>query len=235
MPEGSPPSWRAGAAASALAVAGLWIYHPRSASTWEAVAERGAPPEPGQPISLRHPMVVLAGALDAYDEPVGARPRRLRKVMSPEVLLPIGEYPIRPGVRVEAGEGAVLSSSPFAELVRILLGNPAEAEFFAASLAGALEVQHWALRLSAEGAPLARLVALLARIAEDAGEAGPGGIEVRGAPDVRELSVLAGVSRESAVINLAWLAHRGIIARGGGRLRVPDLERLRAAGTEEGV
>ena len=47
---------------------------------------------------------------------------------------------------------------------------------------------------------------------------------------MRELAVLAGIWRESAVIDLEWLIHTAVLRREGGRLWVPEVEKLRAAG-----
>ncbi len=232
MSEGS--EWRSGAAAYALALAGYWVLPSPPPSVLPAAREGILRRAAGDLLDglPAEPLLIVEGTLDVYDDPVGRKETRLRRLGPGEVLVPIGSFVTRPGVRLKAGEGCALATIPYAELVRRSLEDEECARLLVEGLTRALEKQAWVLRLSAAESPLARLVTLLVRIAEDVGVEQPEGILLRGAPDARELSVLAGVSRESVVINLAWLEHEGLLRREGGRLWAPDLPALREAGVE---
>ncbi|MDP9380846.1 MAG: hypothetical protein M3Q29_11990 [Chloroflexota bacterium] len=227
------PAWRLGALGYALTLAGYWcaklaLPDPRA---FGCGAERSY--QPGERIDLLEPFVVREGAIGVYGESVGRRPARLGTIGEGWTVMPVGTWQTRPGLRFEAAgtvRGLQLQSS---EVVEVALQNPESARMYTQGLQTALEAQHWALRLSAEKTPRARLVALLVAIAEDGGVQQEKGVYLAGAPEVREMSVLASVSRESAVINIEWLVHTGVLRREGGRLWAPDLDRLRAAGKEE--
>lgn len=227
------PAWRLGALGYALALAGYWpVRLPLNALDGLEGGERRAYAA-GDGVAVERPLVVLAGAIGVFDEPVGTRPRRLGKLEAGRALIPIGGHATRPGVRLEAAGGLGTLSLPEAALYERARSDPELMGVLVEGLRAAAEAQHWALRLSGRGEPTARLAALLLEIVEDAGVPREGEVLLGGAPDVREMAVLAGVSRESAVIALAWLAHTGVLRREGGRLRVVDLPALRRTAGED--
>lgn len=226
------PEWRMGAARYALAIAGYWtvqldILDPPLEPAGRLLTYHG-----GEPVPVPESVLVLAGGINVYEERVGGPPAKLGRIEPGWALLSIGEYETRPGVRFEAAMPSSVWVCSHRELLKLATTDALRTEALITHLTIALEEQHWALRMSAQRTPMERLVALLLRIAEDSGAVAEEGILLRGAPDVREMSVLAGVSRESAVINLEWLVHLGALRREQGRLWVSDLDELRTAGKE---
>ncbi len=226
MSEGPP--WRSGALVQLLAVAGYWTTNlPLSPDHLGDAQARAL--HPGQQVALRQPLVLLRGSLHVYEEPVGRKPKRVGVLPTGAVLVPIGKYSTRPGIRFEATEGTLGLDLVLSDLLDLMLPGDATARALVEALAAAVEQQHWALRLSSQSGQMERLATLLLAVAEDRGVLQEEGVYLQGAPDVRELGVLAGVSRESALINLEWLVHTGVISRREGRLWVRDLDRLRGA------
>lgn len=221
------PGWRVGILKQALALAGYWVMPLRSLAV-PAREDQYQVFRETETVKVSAPLLLLSGALNVYDEPVGRRPKRLGTLDAGVALVPIGTHETRPGLRIEAAEEAVALKIPFSELIDFALAEETSARALISGLAGALEQQHWMLRLAALSGQMERLATLLLAIAEDRGVLQEEGIYLDGAPDVRELGVLAGVSRESAQINLEWLVHVGLLRRVSGRLWIPDLNALRA-------
>lgn len=221
------PAWRLGALGYALALAGYWpVRLPLNALDSLEGGDRRTYAA-GDLVTVARPLVVLAGAIGVRDEPVGTRPRRLGRLDTGRALIPVGGHATRPGVRLEAAEGLDTLALPEAALYERARADAELMDALVEGLRAAVAAQHWALRLAGRGEPAARLAALLLEIAEDVGVCRNGEVLLEGAPDVREMAVLAGISRESAVIALAWLVHTGVLSREAGRLRVVDLSALR--------
>lgn len=221
------PGWRAGTLKQALALAGYWVMPLRSLvvpareDQYQRFRER-------ETVKVSAPLLLLSGVLNVYDEPVGRRPKRLGTLDAGTALVPIGTHETRPGMRIEAAADVVAVELQLSELIAFALAEESSVRALISGLAGALEEQHWMLRLAVQSGQMERLATLLLAIAEERGVLQEEGIYLDGAPDVRELGVLTGVSRESAQINLEWLVHSGILRRVSGRLWVPDLDALRA-------
>lgn len=225
------PHWRLGAGRYALAVSGYWLLdlppHPAvMGSDVESVSFSS-----GEHLVIDRPLVVTAGVVRTFEERAGRRPRSVGRIEAGTAIVPIGNFETRPGIQFQAGELVIASVYGQDEFTRLCLAcDPVR---IVTALEEALEAQHWALRLGVrEGRPMTRLVALLERIAEDRGVVNGDELLLEGMPDVRELAVLAGVSRESAIINLEWLIHTGVLRREDCKLWVKDLGQLRAAGRE---
>lgn len=226
--------WRSGAAAYALALAGYWSVRLGITDPNAAARDRATTYGRGDLVRVEAPLLVLDGALNVVEERTGHAPRRVGRIVRGWALVPIGNYPTRPGVRLESAGELTAGGCSRSELLRLAAQDGERAQALFAGLLAALEQQHWALRMSAQATPMARLAALLVRIAEDRGVQVERGLFLAGAPDLREMSVLAGVSRESAVINLEWLVHLDLLQRERGRLWVQDLDALRQLTQEEG-
>lgn len=224
------PAWRGGLLGQALALAGLWTF--RLPGEWRPPEGLGAPLEPAAyPTALPHdlPILVLEGGLRVVEEATGRSPIALGTLRAPCALVPVGGD--TGGIVRVASAGALraVRLRP-TELDALALAEPALGRAYLIGMREALEAQAWAMHLAARAAPLARLAALLTRIAEDRSVPEPEGLRLDGAPAPRELAVLAGVSRESAVINLAWLVREGVLGREDGRVWVRDVSRLRGIG-----
>jgi CRP-like cAMP-binding protein len=215
-----------GAAARALALAGLWTLRLRDPEGLASAPGHTMDLPTGEGLRVEDPMLLLAGSLDVIEERVGARPARLGRLEPGALVSPIGGPPRGGGVRLVAAHPARARRIPREELHSAALADPALGRAVIGGLTEALERQRWLLCLSAHASPLSRLGALLLRIAEERGVPEGGGVRLDGAPDVRELASLAGVSRESATINLEWLLHTGALGRERGRLWLRDRDAL---------
>ncbi len=220
----SSPDWRQGEHQHALALAGICQMRAEGLDLSDLPTERR---EAGCELPLDRPLLVASGSVRVVRRGIKGQDAALGSAGEGALFVPIGTYADRAGVRLEAATDASFRRCPLEMLISRAVAGPETAARLARELLGALERQHWVLRLSAAASPRQRLAALLAHVAETAGTAEGDALVVRGAPDVREMSVLAGVSRESATLNLEWLRARGLVATEGGRLAVYDLDGLR--------
>lgn len=226
------PSWRSGALTQLLTVAGYWTaILPLSRDQLEGAEARAL--HSGACVMPRQPLLLLRGSLHVYEEPVGRKPKRVGVLPTGAVLVPIGAHATRPGVRFEPAEETLGLDLAPSDLLDLMLRSEATARALVEALKAAVEHQHWALRLGSQSGQMERLATLLLAVAEERGVLQEEGVYLQGAPDVREMGVLAGVSRESALINLEWLIHTGVISRREGRLWVRDLDGLRSAAHSE--
>ncbi|MBA2363364.1 MAG: hypothetical protein H0V86_07550 [Chloroflexia bacterium] len=221
------PIWRMGAMRYALTLAGYWTMRLPDPTLLSLLDSQRCSFAPDEVVSVRQPTIVTRGKIHVIEEAVGRRWPRLGTFERGALLIPIVQQSTDRGVRLiaaGAGEGLVVSQE------QLLEAGARDATVQRALLEGltaAVEAQFWALRLGAHAEPLSRLAGLLLRIAEDCGVDGSGELLLAGAPDAREMSVLAGVSRESVVINLAWLEEQSVLRRAEGRLWVTDIGALR--------
>ncbi len=220
-----------GALRYALTVAGYWTMHVPETALPRLVAGQHRLFTDGEVVPVHEPTIVQQGKLHVMENAVGRRPPRLGALGEGTLLMPIRRQVIdRPVLFTAAGafEGHTVS---YAQLVEAGRHDWPYARALLEGLTAAVEAQHWALELSAQAEPLSRLAALLLRIIAERGVSEGDETLLPGAPDAREMGVLAGVSRESVVINLAWLEYQGVIRRSEGRFWVSDLEALHRQST----
>ncbi|MDQ3654946.1 MAG: helix-turn-helix domain-containing protein [Chloroflexota bacterium] len=220
------PVWRMGAMRYALTLAGYWVLRlPNPGLLAHLDGERRLF-APGEAVSVREPTFVTQGKLHVIEEVLGQRPPRLGILDRGMAIVPIVQSPTVHAVRLIAAEDTEGLSVPYPQVLATSEGSPKFRSALIEGLTGAVEAQHWALRLGAHAAPMSRLAALLLEIAASRGVVEGNDLLVQGVPDAREMGVLAGVSRESVVINLAWLENQGVLRREGGRLLVADMPAL---------
>ncbi|MDQ3326918.1 MAG: helix-turn-helix domain-containing protein [Chloroflexota bacterium] len=227
------PVWRLGAMRYALTLAGYWVLQLPDLGLLSQMDGQRRLVAPGEALSIREPTFVIRGKVHVIEEVLGKRPPRLGILHCGMALVPILQTPIEGVVRLIAAEETDGFTVSYPQILVACEGSSKLQAALLAGLTDSLEAQHWALRLSAHAAPLSRLAVLLLEIAESRGVVEGNEILVQGVPDTREMGVLAGVSRENVVINLAWLEHQGVLRREEGRLLVADLPALRRAATPE--
>lgn len=201
--------WRMGAVAYDLTLAGYCVVR---------VSSRDALPmlehldykvyDASQDVQVAPTLFVLCGSLGIFDTNMSGAVRKLGKVEAGEVLLCLNAVDSTSGLRIRAMERTEVCVLAMHELLAALQPLEGAADAMVRGLADCLARQNWVLNMCARGEPLQRLCALLLGIADDIG-----GFEGYALPEPKELAVLAGISRESAVINLRWLESQGAIAK----------------------
>lgn len=225
------PEWRMGALRYALTLAGYWTMRVPETARPRLVDGQRRLFGDGEVMSVHEPTIVQHGKIHVMENAVGRRPPRLGTLGEGTLLMPIRrQVTDRAVLFTAAGPGEVLTVS-YAQLVEAGRHDWPYARALLEGLTAAVEAQHWALELGAQAQPLSRLTALLLRIVAERGVSDGDETLLPGAPDAREMGVLAGVSRESVVINLAWLEFQGVIRRSEGRLWVSDAEALHREST----
>ncbi len=225
------PDWRMGALRYALTVAGYWMMRVPESALPKLVDGQYRLFADGEAVSVHEPTIVKHGKIHVMENAVGRRPPRLGTLGEGTLLMPVRRQVIDRAVLFTAAgayEGLTVS---YAQLVEAGRHDWPYAQALLEGLTAAVESQHWALELSAQAQPLSRLAALLLRIVAERGVSDGDETLLPGAPDAREMGVLAGVSRESVVTNLAWLECQGVIRRSEGRLWVSNLEALHQEAT----
>lgn len=215
------PTWRLGEGRLQIALSGYWTVQLTPAETVELSALALGPAD--DPAVSSRAVLVTAGSLRVVE---AERQRQARCLLTLEVGALISP------IRWRATGGVGFEPDGFTGLylqddwMHRAAQSPALAPALLAAAAAAVDEQYWLRTLAAHEQPLARLCALLLRIANDMGKPGEHGTLLRGAPDPREMGVLAGVSRENAAIDLEWLVSAGILLRHGGQLYVRDISTL---------
>lgn len=220
----SGPAWRMGEGKFQLAVAGFWTVQ-LDAECVDRLATLALGPATVVRPEPQHPLLITGGGLKVGLQEGQRQARRLLRLGAGDLLVPIaGREPS--GLRWEPEQLAGVYLRP--QWLTQAASVPALARVLFQAAVAAIEEQYWVRALAARAEPLARLSLLLLRIAADSQETGEHGKLIRGAPDVREMGVLAGVSRENALIDLEWLVHAGVLVRHEGRLFLRDEAALRS-------
>jgi len=178
-------------------------------------------------VIVESPTLLLDGKLNVYEQKVSGRPSRIGRIERGKLILPISKSQATSLVRFEPVEQAVCVSWDESLGWGFL---PRDDQSVAELIKGLYEAAcslHWILEMSAISSGLDRLANLLIQVADDLGIQQEDRIWLKGVPDTKELAVLAGVSKESAAINLEWLIHQGILSREDGKLFLHSPERLR--------
>ena len=220
-------AWRMGALRYALTVAGFWVMRVPAAALPELVDGQRRLFAEGEVVSVHEPTILQHGKLHVIENAVGRRPPRLGTLGEGTLLMPIHRQVSDRAVLFTASGACEGLTVSYGRLVEAARHDWTYARVLLQGLTAAVESQHWALELGAQAQPLPRLATLLLRIVAECGVGDGDEVLLPGAPDAREMGVLADVSRESVVINLAWLESQGVIRRNEGRLWVSDLKALR--------
>ena len=178
-------------------------------------------------VIVESPTLLLDGKLNVYEQKVSGRPSRIGRIERGKLILPISKSQATSLVRFEPVEQAVCVSWDESLGWGFLPRDDQSAAELIKGLYEAACSLHWILEMSAISSGLDRLANLLIQVADDLGVQQEDRIWLKGVPDTKELAVLAGVSKESAAINLEWLIHQGILSREDGKLFLHSPERLR--------